>query len=183
MFAFWYHVPEFPKDPSAAQACLGKCTAVALCGVLLKWILLPRRLTAQLWCIWKLTMESCRQWNPNCHLVGVMSLSAAVHSSRGKYLQTSHKILHHIRQHSVPVAVALVVNKNQGATSRVLKLGQCRNVINCSSLKEVSPPRPAMIRLHFRAEISSCWMLLSFFCFLLLLFCTLNTELQYRSFK
>lgn len=153
MFVFWYHVPEFPKDPSAAQACLGKCTAVALCGVLLKWILHPRRLTAPLWCIWKLTMESCRQWNPNCHLVGVMSLSAAVHS------------------------------KNQGATSRVLKLGQWRSVINCSSLKEVSPPRPAMIRLHFRAEISSRWMLLSFFCFLLLLFCTLNTELQYRSFK
>lgn len=153
MFVFWYHVPEFPKDPSAAQACLGKCTAVALCGVLLKWILLPRRLTAPLWCIWKLTMESCRQWNPNCHLVGVKSLSAVVHS------------------------------KNQGATSRVLKLGQWRSVINCSSLKEVSPPRPAMIRLHFRAEISSRWMLLSFFCFLLLLFCTLNTELQYRSFK
>lgn len=153
MFVFWYHVPEFPKDPSAAQACLGKCTAVALCGVLLKWILLPRRLTAPLWCIWKLTMESCHQWNPNCHLVGVKSLSAVVHS------------------------------KNQGATSRVLKLGQWRSVINCSSLKEVSPPRPAMIRLHFRAEISSRWMLLSFFCFLLLLFCTLNTELQYRSFK
>lgn len=135
MFVFWYHVPEFPKDPSAAQACLGKCTAVALCGVLLKWVLLPRRLTAPLWCIWKLTMESCRQWNPNCHLVGVMSISAAVHS------------------------------KNQGATSRVLKLGQWRSVINCSSLKEVSPPRPAMIRLHFRAEISSQGMFYHFSAF------------------